>query len=38
MEQKIQKEFFVFKIFAFDSETANPQNPQRDSSDRQSMY
>ena len=27
MEQKLQKKFSVFKIIAFESGTANPENP-----------
>ena len=37
MEQKIEKNFSVFKIIAFGEGTANSQNPQGDNSHRQSM-
>ena len=37
MEQEMEKNFSVFKIIAFEEGTANPQNPKRDSSHRQSM-
>ena len=37
MEQKTEKKVFIFKVIAFEQITANSQNPEHDTCNRQSM-